>query len=122
MVLCDDAFIARMNAEWRGVAGPTDVLSFPMEDDDDIKPAPGGPPRMLGDLFISLDTAQRQAAERGCACACTCGTSIVLWCCTARCSWYAHLSGRAARGFAPAVWQRLCSKAVTCMHNTRHIP
>ncbi len=63
MVLCDDAVIARMNAEWRGVAAPTDVLSFPIE--DDIPSCPGGPPRMLGDIFISLDTAERQAAERG---------------------------------------------------------
>lgn len=66
MVLCDDAVIARMNTKWRGVAAPTDVLSFPMEEDDDIWAGPDGPPRMLGDLFISLDTAQRQAAERGC--------------------------------------------------------
>ncbi len=94
MVLCDDAFIAGMNAEWRGVTGPTDVLSFPMEDDDDIKPMPGGPPRMLGDLFISLDTAQRQAAERGCACACRSPTSVILWCCTAQCGWHAQLSSR----------------------------
>ena len=64
-MLCDDAFIARMNAKWRGIAAPTDVLSFPLE--DDMPSFPGGPPRMLGDLFISLDTAERQALERGCA-------------------------------------------------------
>lgn len=64
-MLCDDAFIAGMNAEWRGIAAPTDVLSFPLE--DDMPSIPGGPPRMLGDLFISLDTAERQALERGCA-------------------------------------------------------
>ena len=63
LVLCDDAFIAGLNAEWRGIAAPTDVLSFPLE--DDMPCFPGGPPRMLGDLFISLDTAERQAAERG---------------------------------------------------------
>ena len=63
-MLCDDAFIARMNAKWRGIAAPTDVLSFPLE--DDMPSFPGGPPRMLGDLFISLDTAERQALERGC--------------------------------------------------------
>lgn len=64
-MLCDDAFIARMNAKWRGIAAPTDVLSFPLE--DDVPSFPGGPPRMLGDLVISLDTAERQALERGCA-------------------------------------------------------
>lgn len=34
-MLCDDAHIAALNAEWRGVDGPTDVLSFEMEDDEE---------------------------------------------------------------------------------------
>ncbi len=37
------------------------MLSFPMEQDS----GDGCPVRMLGDLVISLDTAQRQAEERG---------------------------------------------------------
>jgi rRNA maturation RNase YbeY len=53
VVLCNDERIAEMNAAWRGVDGPTDVLSFPQED-----------ARVLGDLVISLDTAARQAATR----------------------------------------------------------
>ncbi len=53
VVLCDDARIAELNAAWRGVDGPTDVLSFPQED-----------AQVLGDLVISLDTAARQASER----------------------------------------------------------
>jgi probable rRNA maturation factor len=42
--------IASLNAEHRGVAGPTDVLSFPV-DGDDVFP---GPPalRELGDVVI----------------------------------------------------------------------
>ena len=60
VTLCSDDYIAELNAEWRRVAGPTDVLSFPMG------PAiPGCPVRMLGDLIISIPTAQRQADERG---------------------------------------------------------
>ena len=70
LVLTDDAEIAQLNQEWRGVAGPTDVLSFPM-DDPLAGAASGGadpaslPPRVLGDLVLSLDTATRQAGERG---------------------------------------------------------
>ena len=39
--------IAELNAEWRDKAGPTDVLSFPIDEDDD----PVGE-RELGDVFI----------------------------------------------------------------------
>ena len=39
--------IAELNAEWRDKAGPTDVLSFPVDEDDD----PLGE-RELGDVFI----------------------------------------------------------------------
>ena len=60
MVLCDDARITELNAEWRGKEASTDVLSFPMED-----LPPGYPIRVLGDVIISVDTAARQAAERG---------------------------------------------------------
>lgn len=62
VVLCSDEHIALLNGEWRQKPGPTDVLSFPMEQDL----GDGCPMRMLGDLVISLDTAQRQADERGC--------------------------------------------------------
>lgn len=54
VLLCDDEFIRGLNAQWRQKDTPTDVLSFPMGDDD-----------VLGDVVISLDTAARQAAERG---------------------------------------------------------
>jgi len=54
LTLCDDATIQELNSEWRSVDAPTDVLSFPMDD-----------PQLLGDLVLSLDTAERQAEERG---------------------------------------------------------
>jgi probable rRNA maturation factor len=43
----DEARIAELNAEHRGVQEPTDVLSFPVDGDDDV---PG--PRELGDIVI----------------------------------------------------------------------
>ena len=61
-MLCSDAHIAQLNGQWRNKAEATDVLSFPMEQDS----GDGCPVRMLGDLVISLDTARRQAQERGC--------------------------------------------------------
>ena len=53
LTLCDDAHIRELNNQWRSVDAPTDVLSFPMDDE-----------QLLGDLVISLDTARRQAQER----------------------------------------------------------
>ena len=54
LTLCDDAFIHALNREYRSGDRPTDVLSFPL--DDDV---------LLGDVVISLDTAAAQAAQRG---------------------------------------------------------
>ncbi len=54
VVLCGDGWIRDLNDRWRGKDLPTDVLSFPQ--DDDV---------ILGDLVVSLDTAARQAEERG---------------------------------------------------------
>eukprot|EP00965_Chrysotila_dentata_P226273 6195301-Pleurochrysis_carterae.AAC.2 len=51
--LCDAAFITQQNKRWRGVDQPTDVLSFPVEDDV-----------MIGDVLICVDVAQRQAQVR----------------------------------------------------------
>jgi len=51
--LVDDEEIRKLNDEWRGKNKHTDVLSFPMN-------IPYG---MLGDIVISLPTAQRQARE-----------------------------------------------------------
>jgi probable rRNA maturation factor len=42
--------IAELNAEHRGKEGPTDVLSFPIDELDDLPEA--GPDRELGDVVI----------------------------------------------------------------------
>lgn len=59
VMLCDDAAIAELNGQWRGKPQATDVLSFPQGE------MPPGAPPVLGDVVISLDTAARQADERG---------------------------------------------------------
>ena len=53
LTLCDDERIREINSMWRDIDAPTDVLSFPMDDE-----------QLLGDLVISLDTAMVQAKER----------------------------------------------------------
>jgi len=62
LVLLDDSSISELNERDRGVAGPTDVLSYPTwePDDDGLPQVPH-----LGDVLISIDTAGRQAAEQG---------------------------------------------------------
>lgn len=60
VVLTDDATIAKHNLAWRGVDGPTDVLSFPMDEGDPVLDGSGLAP--LGDVVLSLDTAGAQAA------------------------------------------------------------
>lgn len=55
VVLTDDQEMCAMNSQWRGVDAATDVLSFPQNDPDKV---------ILGDIVISVETAQRQAVER----------------------------------------------------------
>lgn len=59
VLLTDDAEIHRLNREHRQKDKPTDVLAFAM---DESVPDPAG---ILGDVVISLDTAERQARSRG---------------------------------------------------------
>jgi probable rRNA maturation factor len=61
VVLCDDAFIHPLNRDYRGKDAPTDVLSFAQRDGEDADP--NDP--VLGDVIISVQTAQRQASQRG---------------------------------------------------------
>ncbi len=58
IVIDDDAAIAALNRQFRGIDAPTDVLSFPM----DAPPMPGEPP-YLGDLVIAYPYAAAQAAR-----------------------------------------------------------
>jgi probable rRNA maturation factor len=64
VVIVDDASIAAMNLAHRDVSGPTDVLAYPLHEPDDHGLPVVAP---LGDIVISLDTAERQAVEHGLA-------------------------------------------------------
>lgn len=56
VLLTSDAHIQALNAEYRKVEKPTDVLTFP---------GPGQPGMPLGDIVVSMETAGRQASARG---------------------------------------------------------
>lgn len=76
--LVSDAEMARMNGEFRGKSGPTDVLSFPANVDAarGLRGAagggkgaagrrPGGAGAFLGDIAIAPETARRNARRLG---------------------------------------------------------
>ena len=62
-VLVDDERIHEINREYRYIDRSTDVISFAMEDNDQFYVE--GMPRTLGDIFISVDHAKKQAEEYG---------------------------------------------------------
>ncbi|HET8924644.1 MAG TPA: rRNA maturation RNase YbeY [Candidatus Acidoferrum sp.] len=69
--LMSDAEIARLNRDFRGKQGPTDVLSFPEISHSAARPSPTLATRHsplttdLGDIAISPETARRYAKKHG---------------------------------------------------------
>ena len=58
-MLCDDSLIRRLNRDYREIDRATDVLSFPFADASDLEDPES--PVFLGEIYLSLDTARRQA-------------------------------------------------------------
>ncbi len=66
VLFADDAEVHTLNREWRGKDKPTNVLSFPMlEREDLLDLSSDGPPELLGDIALALETCGREAAEKG---------------------------------------------------------
>ncbi|HVM97152.1 MAG TPA: rRNA maturation RNase YbeY [Candidatus Acidoferrales bacterium] len=59
--LVGDAEMHVLNHDYRGKDTPTDVLAFAMREGRRV----AGDDAQIGDIVISLDTAKRQASERG---------------------------------------------------------
>jgi len=55
IIFADDVMLEKLNREFRGKDCPTDVLSFAADPELEI----------LGEIYISMDTARRQAEEYG---------------------------------------------------------
>lgn len=62
VIIVGDADMQSLNREHRQQDSTTDVLSFPIDEDDDEPLA--GVPRMLGDIAICLPVVLAQADER----------------------------------------------------------
>ena len=62
VIIVDNDYIHKLNKEYRKIDRPTDVITFALEDYDDIKYEDF---RLLGDIYISLDKAKSQAIEYG---------------------------------------------------------
>ncbi|MCB5424057.1 rRNA maturation RNase YbeY [Altererythrobacter sp. CC-YST694] len=66
LIFTSDEEIHTLNREWRQRDKPTNVLSFPMLDREDLlELAPEGPPELLGDIALAHETCAREAAEKG---------------------------------------------------------
>lgn len=62
VVLTDNETIHKFNREYRNVDRPTDVLSFPSDEGEQLLMPPDG---FLGDIMISVPKAEAQGAELG---------------------------------------------------------
>lgn len=66
LLFTTDAEVHTLNREWRQRNKPTNVLSFPMlEREELLSLGPDGPPEMLGDLALAYETCAREAVEKG---------------------------------------------------------
>ena len=66
LLYTSDEDVRALNSEWREKDKPTNVLSFPMlEREDLLDLSPDGPPEMLGDIAMAYETCAREAQEKG---------------------------------------------------------
>lgn len=62
IIIVDNEYIHTLNREHRGIDRETDVITFALEDYEDITYEDY---RLLGDIYISIDKARSQAEEYG---------------------------------------------------------
>jgi probable rRNA maturation factor len=65
VVLVDESAMEQLHVQWMDELGPTDVLSFPM---DELRPGVDGEesaPGLLGDVVLCPQVAARQAQQAG---------------------------------------------------------
>ena len=62
VIIVDNKRIHEINKEYREIDRPTDVISFALEDNEEIE---FDHYRVLGDIYISIDKVREQAKEYG---------------------------------------------------------
>ena len=80
LLFVDEASIAALNQQFMGHAEPTDVLSFPIDADDEptgrvpdaggtgpVEPPPPEIPQLIGDIVICPSVAARNAHDHECS-------------------------------------------------------
>lgn len=66
LLFTSDEEVHTLNREWRERDKPTNVLSFPMLEREELETlALDGPPIMVGDIAIAFETCAREAVEKG---------------------------------------------------------
>ncbi|MBD58586.1 MAG: rRNA maturation RNase YbeY [Citromicrobium sp.] len=66
LLFTTDAEVHALNQGWRDKDKPTNVLSFPMLEREELLALdPEGPPVLLGDIALAQETCAREAAEKG---------------------------------------------------------
>ena len=65
VTFCDNEEIRELNLRFRNIDRATDVLSFPLFDDDGMDAHVEELDCMLGDIVLSLERARQQAEEYG---------------------------------------------------------
>ena len=64
--LVGDDEVRTLNAEWRGKDKPTNVLSFPLADADDLQHTSiASPELLLGDIILARGVCVAEAEEKG---------------------------------------------------------
>jgi probable rRNA maturation factor len=62
--LTSDEEVRALNSEWRGKDKPTNVLSFPLAEADELDNPGEGPELMLGDIVLAKGVCEREAEEK----------------------------------------------------------
>ena len=65
ITLTDNAYIHELNRQYRKIDRPTDVLSFALNEGVEPEVKDGPEINVLGDIIISVERAQEQAADYG---------------------------------------------------------
>jgi probable rRNA maturation factor len=66
VTLTGDEQVRALNARWRGKDKPTNVLSFPMAEEKDLRRANvSGAELLLGDIILARGVCETEAAEKG---------------------------------------------------------